>query len=88
MGIGICLFLHWENGISTAGTGISVRKKSQNGNGIGVLLAYQWDRDTGLGNGIGNPPSGASFFSWVEIVDELLNSVWSQLPWVFQFRSL
>ena len=22
-------------------------KKRQNGNGIGVLLAYQWDRDTG-----------------------------------------
>ena len=25
-------------------------KKSQNGNGIGVLLAYQWDRDTGKWN--------------------------------------
>ena len=62
MGIGICLFLHWENGISVAGTGISVRKKSQNGNGIGVLLAYQWDRDTGLGNGIGNPPFRTLFF--------------------------
>ena len=36
--------------------------KSQNGNGIGVLLAYQWDRDTGLGNGIGNPPFRTLFF--------------------------
>ena len=25
-----------------------MRKTKQNGNGIGILLAYQWDRDTGL----------------------------------------
>ena len=47
MGTGISLFLHWINGISVAGTGICVRKNSQNRNGIGILLAYQWDRDTG-----------------------------------------
>ena len=46
MGIGISLFLHWENGISVAGAEFK-SEKSQNGNGIGVLLAYQWDRNTG-----------------------------------------
>ena len=43
MGIGICIgkmgFGRWDWDLS--------EKKRQNGNGIGVLLAYQWDRDTG-----------------------------------------
>ena len=48
MGIGICLFLHWENGISVAGRDWDLsQKKRQNWSGIGVLLAYLWDRDTG-----------------------------------------
>ena len=44
MGIGICTgkmgFGRWDWDLS--------EKKRQNGNGIGVLLAYQWDQDTGL----------------------------------------
>ena len=46
MGIGICLFTlgkwdfgRWDWDLS--------QKKKPNGNGIGVLLPYQWDRDTG-----------------------------------------
>ena len=34
MGTGISLFLHWENGISVAGTGIRVRKKAKMGMGL------------------------------------------------------
>ena len=47
-----------------------MRKKRQNGNGMGVLLAYLsgiatlvsgiWKKKWWLGNGIGNTPSGPS----------------------------
>ena len=60
--LGFACFCTGKMGFRLLGLGFQSEKKSQNGNGIGVLLAYQWDRDTGLGNGIGNPPSGPSFF--------------------------
>ena len=46
MKIGIYPFLHWEMVFRSLGLGFE-SEKSQNGNGIGVLLAYQWDGDTG-----------------------------------------
>ena len=70
MGTGISLFLHWEDGILVAGTGIYVRKKNPK---------WEWDwcfvsisvgsghwlvgfgKKWWLGNGIGNPPSRPSY---------------------------
>ena len=46
MGIGICLFLHWKMGVWSLGSWDLYQKESGNGNGIGVLSAYQWDQDT------------------------------------------
>ena len=68
MEIRISLFLQWENGISVAGTEISVRKKPKwewdwcfvsisVGSGHWLVgLGKKW----WLGNGIGNPHSGPS----------------------------
>ena len=33
-------------GFRSLGLGFESEKKSQNGNGIGALLTYQWDQDT------------------------------------------
>ena len=51
MGIGICLFLHWENGISVTGTVIRLRAKMVMGlafcqhiSGIGKLVSGIWKK--------------------------------------------
>ena len=44
---GLACFCIGKMGFRSLGLGFESEKKSQNGNGIGVLLAYQWDRDTG-----------------------------------------
>ena len=45
--LGLACFCIGKMGFRSLGLGFESEKKSKNGNGIGVLLAYQWDRDTG-----------------------------------------
>ena len=45
--LGLACFCTGKMGFRSLGLGFESEKKNQNGNGIGVLLAYQWDRDTG-----------------------------------------
>ena len=44
--LGLACFCIGKMGFQSLGLGFE-SEKSQNRNGIGVLLAYQWDRDTG-----------------------------------------
>ena len=44
--LGFACFCTGKMGFRSLGLGLE-SEKSQNGNGIGVLLAYQWDQDTG-----------------------------------------
>ena len=45
--LGFAFFCTGKMGFRSLGLGFESEKKSQNRNGIGVWLAYQWDQDTG-----------------------------------------